>query len=44
MAEQERHITTEKARAGSTPHVVRYILGVSLTLAIIVMIVILWGY
>ncbi|WP_363735187.1 MULTISPECIES: hypothetical protein [unclassified Sphingobium] len=44
MAEQERHITTEEARAGSTPHVVRYILGVSLTLAIIVMIVILWGY
>jgi len=44
MAEQERHITTEEARAVSTPHVVRYILGVSLTLAIIVMIVILWGY
>ena len=44
MAEQELHIATEKARAGSTPHVVRYILGVSLTLAIIVMIVILWGY
>ncbi|APL93694.1 hypothetical protein Sj15T_16120 [Sphingobium sp. TA15] len=44
MVERERHIATEEARAGSTPHVVRYVLGVSLTLAIIVMIVILWGY
>ncbi|WP_313805705.1 hypothetical protein [Sphingobium sp.] len=44
MAGQERHIATEEARAGSTPHIVRYVLGVSLTLAIIVMIVILWGY
>ncbi|KKW92189.1 hypothetical protein [Sphingobium chungbukense] len=44
MVEQEQHIATEKARAGSTPHVVRYVLGISLTLAIIVMIVIVWGY
>ncbi|WP_327753503.1 hypothetical protein VVT58_07750 [Sphingobium sp. SJ10-10] len=44
MAEQERHIATEDARAGSTRHNVRYVLGISLTLAIIVMIVILWGY
>ena len=44
MVEQERHIATEEARSGSTPHVVRYILGVSLTLAIIAMIVILWAY
>ncbi len=33
----------EEARSGSTPHVVRYMLGISLTLAIIAMIVILWG-
>ena len=44
MVEQEQHIATEKARAGSTPHVVRYVLGISLTLVIIVMIVIVWGY
>ncbi|UZW55826.1 hypothetical protein NUH86_03235 [Sphingobium sp. JS3065] len=44
MAEQEQHIATDKARAGSTPHIVRYVLGISLMLAIIVMVVILWGY
>lgn len=31
----EIHITTEEARAGSTPHILRYMLGVSLALAII---------
>lgn len=30
----EVHITTEEARGGSTPHIVRYMLGVSLVLAI----------
>lgn len=44
MAEQEQHIATEQARAGSMPHNVHYIPGISLTLALIVMIVILWGY
>ncbi|WP_022681198.1 hypothetical protein [Sphingobium bisphenolivorans] len=44
MAEQEQHVATEKARAGSTPHIVRYVLGISLTLAIIAMIVVLLGY
>jgi hypothetical protein len=43
MAEQKQHMAAEEARAGSTPHVVRYVLGISLTLAIIAMIVILWG-
>jgi len=33
MAE-EMHIETDKARAGSTPGIVRYVLGVSLVLAI----------
>lgn len=33
MAE-EMHIATEKARAGATPGIVRYVLGVSLFLAI----------
>ncbi|WP_255326223.1 hypothetical protein [Sphingobium sp. EM0848] len=44
MAEQEQHIAGEKAMAGSTPHMVRYVAGISLTLAIIAMIAILWGH
>ena len=31
----EVHITTDEARAGETPHIVRYVLAVSLLLAII---------
>jgi len=31
------HIDTEDARAGSTPHVVRWVLGISLTLAVVAM-------
>lgn len=33
----EIHITTEEARGGSTPHVVRYILVISLLLAIVML-------
>lgn len=44
MAEQDQHITTEEARAGSTPHIVRYVLGISLLLAVIVMVAVLWGW
>jgi hypothetical protein len=44
MADEKQHIATEKARAGSTPHIVRYVLGISLALAIIAMLVVLWGY
>jgi Flp pilus assembly protein TadB len=40
MQDHEIHVATEKARAGSTPHIVRYILSASLALAIIAMIVI----
>lgn len=36
MAE-EMHIATDRARAGSTPGIVRYVLGVSLFLAIAAM-------
>ena len=32
--EQEVHKSTDDARAGATPHIVRYVLGVSLFLAI----------
>lgn len=41
MAEQETHLRAEEARAGSTPHIVRYVLAISLALAIIAMIIIL---
>ena len=32
---REVHIDSDEARAGSTPHVVRYILGISLALVIV---------
>ncbi|MCW2337085.1 hypothetical protein M2337_001318 [Sphingobium sp. B2D3A] len=42
--EDEVHKTTEDARAGQTPHIVRYVLSISLVLAVIVMAVVLfWG-
>jgi hypothetical protein len=41
MAQQETHISTDRARAGSTPHIVRYVLGISLALAIVAMALIL---
>jgi protein involved in polysaccharide export with SLBB domain len=31
----EIHITTDEVRGGSTPHIVRYVLGISLFLIII---------
>lgn len=37
MAERERHLTAQEARAGSTEHVVRYVLGISLALAVVAM-------
>jgi len=39
--EGERHIGTTEARAGSTPHMTRYILGWGLALVIIAFIVVL---
>ena len=42
MADQEQHIATVQARAGSTPHVVRYVLGISLALAVIAMLLVIW--
>lgn len=32
MDEREAHIATERARAGETPHVTRYVLATSLVL------------
>jgi hypothetical protein len=36
MADEEQHISTEDARAGATPRMTRYILGISLPLVIII--------
>lgn len=42
--DQEIHKNTDDARAGATPHIVRYVLTVSLVLALLAMIVLfLWG-
>ncbi len=40
MAE-EQHISTDEARAGGTPHIVRYVLSISLALAVLAMAVLL---
>ena len=44
MSDQREHITTTDARAGSTPHMTRYILifGLLLVIAAFVAIVLLW--
>ena len=41
MAEEEVHRTETQARAGSTPHIVRYVLAISLALVILAYVVIL---
>jgi hypothetical protein len=37
------HTDAEHARAGETPGIVRYILGISLVLAIVILSLIVWG-
>ena len=39
---QEQHIGTTEARAGSTPHMTRYILGWGLALVILVFVILLF--
>ena len=41
MAEPAEHLTTTEARAGSTPHMTRYVLGFGLALVIVIFAVIL---
>lgn len=42
--DREIHKSADEARAGSTPHIVRYVLSVSLVLALAAMAVLLmWG-
>lgn len=35
MEQGETHISTTDARAGSTPHIVRYVLSISLVLIVV---------
>jgi hypothetical protein len=35
MDQEEQHISTTEARAGSTPHMTRYVLGVGLALIVL---------
>ena len=40
--QQQEHVTTTEARAGSTPHMTRYVLGVGLLLVIVIFAIILF--
>ena len=42
MSDEEIHKTATEARAGTTPHIVRYILAISLLLVIVAFASILW--
>ncbi|WP_168355750.1 hypothetical protein [Sphingomonas gei] len=44
MAENDEpiQVSTDRARAGATPHMTRYVLGVGLVLVIVAFAVILW--
>jgi hypothetical protein len=35
MDQEEQHLSTTEARAGTTPHMTRYVLGVGLTLIVL---------
>ena len=40
--EHEQHVTTTEARAGATPHMTRYVLGIGLVLVIVLFAIILF--
>ncbi|MEO5612699.1 MAG: hypothetical protein ABIT68_08070 [Sphingomicrobium sp.] len=42
MADSQEHLTTTEARAGSTPHMTRYILGIGTGLVIVAFAIILF--
>lgn len=42
MDERPEHLTTTEARAGTTPHMTRYILPISLGLVILLFVIILF--
>ena len=39
---QQEHVTTTEARAGSTPHMTRYVLGIGLLLVVVIFAIILF--
>ncbi|MFN5759296.1 MAG: hypothetical protein ACK440_06850 [Sphingomonadaceae bacterium] len=41
MDHEEQHISTDQARAGSTPHIMRYVLAISVALSVAAMAIIL---
>ena len=45
MAENEEpiRVSTDRARAGTTPHMTRYVLGIGLALVIIAFAIIVWS-
>jgi hypothetical protein len=40
LAQDDVHIDTERARAGATPHIVRFVLLISLVLAVLAMLIV----
>ena len=42
MVDEPQHVTTTEARAGATPHMTRYVLGVGLLLVIVLFAIILF--
>ncbi|MBR0551154.1 hypothetical protein [Stakelama marina] len=40
--DQETHVNTDRARAGTTPHMTRYILAISMVLIVIIYAIIVW--
>ncbi len=42
MNDDSEHVTQTEARAGTTPHVARYVLGIGLVLVIVIFAVILF--
>jgi hypothetical protein len=44
MDDREPHLTTTEARAGTTPHMTRYILPISIGLVVVIFAVILFTW
>ncbi|QIK77535.1 hypothetical protein G7077_10385 [Sphingomonas piscis] len=43
MNDQQEHVTTTEARAGSTPHMTRYVLSIGLVLIVVLFAIILFA-
>ncbi|GGO93362.1 hypothetical protein [Stakelama pacifica] len=41
--DEEVHVDTDRARAGATPHMTRYILAISMVIIVIIFAVIVWS-